>query len=68
MRFILAVLAVLLAGTPAQTESTEDSQLEALRIKEQQLTQRFLRDFSESEEPLVLLGDFYQHRGQTDQA
>ena len=68
MRFILAVLAVLLAGAPAQTESTEDPQFKALRIKEQQLAQRFLRDFPESEESLVLLGDFYQNRGQTDQA
>ncbi|MFC1794342.1 tetratricopeptide repeat protein [Planctomycetota bacterium] len=68
MRFILAVLAVLLVGTPAQTESTEDPQFKALRVQEQQLTQRLLRDFPESEKPLVLLGDFYQHRGQTDQA
>ncbi len=68
MRFILAVLSVLLVGTLAQTESTEDPQLKALRIKEQQLTQRLLSDFPESENPLVLLGDFYQHRGQTDQA
>jgi tetratricopeptide (TPR) repeat protein len=68
MRFILAALTVLLAGTPTQTESTEDSQLKALRIKEQQLAQRLLRDFPESENPLVLLGDFYQNRGQTDQA
>jgi len=68
MRFILAVLAVLLAGIPAQTESTEDPQLKALRIKEQQLAQRLLRDFPESEKSLVLLGDFYQNRGQTDQA
>ena len=68
MRFILAVLVVLLVGTPAQTESTEDPQLKALRIKEQQLAQRLLRDFPESENPLVILGDFYQNRGQTDQA
>jgi len=68
MRFVLAVLTVLLAGIPAQTESTEDSQLKALRIKEQQLAQQLLRDFPESENPLVLLGDFYQHRGQTNQA
>jgi len=68
MRFILAVLAVLLVGIPAQTESTEDPQFKALRIKEQQLTQQLLRDFPESEQSLVLLGDFYQNRGQTDQA
>src|SRR4030043_217956 len=68
MRFILAVLAVLLARIPAQTESTEDPQFQALRIKEQQFTQQLLRDFPESEQSLVLLGDFYQHRGQTDQA
>jgi tetratricopeptide (TPR) repeat protein len=65
MRFILAVL---LVWSSAQTESTEDPQLKALRIKEQQLAQRLLRDFPDSEKPLVLLGDFYQHRGQTDQA
>jgi tetratricopeptide (TPR) repeat protein len=68
MRFILAVLSVLLAGASAQTEPTEDPQLKALRIKEQQLAQRLLRDFPESENSLVLLGDFYQHRGRTDQA
>ena len=68
MRFILAALTVLLAGTPAQTESTKDPQLKTLRIKEQQLTQQLLHDFPESENPLVLLGDFYQNRGQTDQA
>jgi len=68
MRFILAVLTVLLAGTSAQTESTEDPQLKALRSKEQQLAQRLLRDFPESENPLVFLGDFYQNHGQTDQA
>jgi tetratricopeptide (TPR) repeat protein len=68
MRFILAALTVLLAGTPAQTDSTKDPQLKALRIKEQQLAQQLLHDFPESENPLVLLGDFYQNRGQTDQA
>lgn len=68
MRFVLTVLTVLLAGISTQTESTNDPQLKALRIKEQQLAQQLLRDFPESEEPLVLLGDFYQHLGQTDQA
>jgi len=68
MRFILAVLTLLLVGTPAQTESIEDPQFKALRIKEQQLVQRLLHDFPESENPLVLLGDFYQNRGQTDLA
>ena len=68
MRFILAVLALLLVAGPAQTEPTEDPQLKALRTKEQQLAQRLLRDFPDSVESLVLLGDFYQNRGQTDQA
>jgi len=65
MKFILAVL---LVWSSTQTESTEDPQLKALRTQEQQLAQRLLRDFPESENPLVILGDFYQHRGQTDQA
>ncbi|MCP4257728.1 MAG: tetratricopeptide repeat protein [Planctomycetes bacterium] len=68
MRFILAVLTVLLVWGPTQTEATEDPQFKALRTQEQQLTQRLLRDFPESEKPLVLLGDFYQNRGKTDQA
>lgn len=68
MRFVLAVLALLLVGGPAQTKSTEDPQLKALRIKEQLLAQRLQRDFPESEKPLLLLGDFYQQRGKTDQA
>jgi len=65
MRFILAVL--LIWGS-AQTESTEDQQLKALKIQEQQLAQQLMSDFPESESSLVLLGDFYQNRGQTDQA
>ena len=65
MRFILAVL--LIWGS-AQTESTEDPQIKALRTQEQQLAQQLLSDFPESENPLVLLGDFYENRGQTDQA
>ena len=62
------ILTVLLVWGLAQTESTEDPQLKALKTQEQQLARQLLRDFPESEEPLVLLGDFYQHLGKTDQA
>lgn len=68
MRFILLALKVLLLCTSDQIESTGDPHLKGLRIQEQRLAQRLLRDFPESEKPLVLLGDFYQHRGKTDQA
>jgi tetratricopeptide (TPR) repeat protein len=55
---------------PARLKPASTPEEEAAALKEEELrfAQQLVREFPESEEPLVLLGDVYRRRGITDQA
>jgi len=55
-------------ASPKKAEPTPEEKAAALKEQELRLAEQLIREFPDSEEPLVLLGDVHRRRGNIDQS